>query len=160
MSSPPSPEPPEFGLDDLRRAVAIYLSLAYPGCEPPESVRRRLNWPDAADLATLIANPPFERASKPGGAPVHALRLGNARYPHMKLQIQPWPTSSGAMLSVNTHDQVLGLDPEAVDAEGFRLLQSENARVKEAIEHAWDAEGLPTFLRYLRDYLNAHPAGP
>ena len=41
----------------------------------------------------------------------------------------------------------------------FRILQAENARIKEAIEQAWDGEGLATFLRYLRDYIEAHPAG-
>ena len=32
-------------------------------------------------------------------------------------------------------------------------LQAENQRLKEAIEQAWDQAGLPTFLRYLRDYI-------
>ncbi len=143
----------EFGVEDLRRAVTIYLELAYDGREPPEAVRRRLEWIEHSDLATLIIQPPFERSSKQGSPPIHALRLGNRRYPHMKLQIQPWPTSQGTMLSINTHDQVLGLDPTSDDVEEFRELQAENARIKEAIEQAWDLAGFPTFLRYLRDYL-------
>jgi hypothetical protein len=61
------------------------------------------------------------------------------------------------MLSVNTHDQVLALDPNASDSDAFRALQAENQRVKEQIEAAWDAAGLPTFLRYLRDYIDAQP---
>ena len=62
------------------------------------------------------------------------------------------------MLSVNTHDQVLAPAPDAPDAEAFRALQAENQRIKETIEAAWDRAGLPTFLRYLRDYLRDHPA--
>ena len=31
---------------------------------------------------------------------------------HMKLQVQPWPNAAGFLLSVNTHDQVLGARPE------------------------------------------------
>ena len=150
----------DLKIDDLRRAVAVYLEVAYPGVEPPEAVRRRLVWPEAEDAASLVSRPPFERASKPGAAPIHALRLGNLRYPHMKLQVQPWPTPAGYMLSVNTHDQVLGLDPNMADSDAFRALQAENARIKEAIELAWEKQGLPTFLCYLRDYLNAHPAPP
>ena len=88
---------------------------------------------------------------------VYALRLGNARYPHMKLQVQPWDNADGFLLSVNTHDQVLALDPAAPDADAFRALQAENQRIKEAIELAWDQAGLPTFLRYLRDYIESHP---
>ena len=144
-------------IDVLRRAIAIYMGLAYADREPPEVIRRRLRWPEGADAATLLINPPFERVARAGGeAPtVFALRLGNARYPHMKLQVQTWPNPAGFLLSVNTHDQVLALDPGADDADAFRSLQAENQQLKEAIESAWDAAGLPTFLRYLRDYIRS-----
>ena len=89
-----------------------------------------------------------------------ALRLGNARYPHMKLQVQPWPNAAGFMLSVNTHDQVLSLDPNSSDAAAFRELQGENQRLKEAIEAAWDQAGLPTFLNYLRRYIEDRTGSP
>jgi hypothetical protein len=155
---PADPEAlPQLRLDVLRRAVEIYLPLAYESGVLPEVVRRRLEWDDSLDAGTLLARPPFERVGKAGlGAQaVFALRLGNARYPHMKLQIQPWPNAAGFLLSVNTHDQVLALDPNAPDAPAFRALQAENQRVKEAIEQAWDQAGLPTFLRYLRDYIDS-----
>ena len=71
----------------------------------------------------------------------------------MKLQVQPWPNADGFILSVNTHDQVLSFDPDASEAAAFRELQAENQRLKEAIETAWDRTGLPTFLRYLREYI-------
>ena len=158
MSPPPGPENQAFGVDDLRRAVAIYLSVAYAGNDPPEAVKRRLAWAEGLQVCDVVAKPPFEKAGKDRNDLVHALRLGNHRYPHMKLQVQPWPTSSGIMLSVNTHDQVLSLTPTADDADAFRSLQAENARIKEAIEQQWNAAGLPTFLRYLRDYLQEHPA--
>jgi hypothetical protein len=35
----------------------------------------------------------------------------------------------------------------------FRELQAENQRLKESIEQGWDDAGLPTFLRYLREYI-------
>jgi hypothetical protein len=57
------------------------------------------------------------------------------------------------LLSVNTHDHALALDPNAPDAEAFMALQAENHRLKLAIENAWDEAGLPTFPRYLKDYL-------
>ena len=149
-------------IDVLKHAVAIYLDIAYADREPPEVVRRRIQWPEGLDAATLLMKLPFERVARADGeAPtVFALRLGNARYPHMKLQVQTWPNPAGFLLSVNTHDQVLSLDPGAADAEAFRALQTENQDLKEAIEGAWDAAGLPTFLRYLRDYIQAQPGGP
>jgi hypothetical protein len=144
-------------LDLLRHAIEIYLGLAYPSGAIPKVVERRLVWGDVSGANELLGSPPFERAGKAPGrpAPVYALRLGNHRYPHMKLQIQPWPNVAGFMLSVNSHDQVSGLDTGAVGAQAFRELQAENQRLKEAIEEAWDDAGLPTFLRYLRDYIKS-----
>jgi hypothetical protein len=144
-------------LDLLRTATEIYLGLAYPGAVVPEVVKRRLIWRDGCAADELMGAPPFERAGKAPGrpAPIYALRLGNHRYPHMKFQIQPWPNDAGFMLSVNSHDQVSGVGLGAVDAMAFRELQEENQRLKESIEEAWDDAGLPTFLRYLRDYIKS-----
>ncbi len=157
---PPDVETPDLRdlrIDLLRRAVEIYLEITYPDGHLPEVVRRRLLWAEGDEAGTVLTKPPFERATRPGGGrpAVFALRLGNARYPHMKLQVQPWTNPAGFMLSVNTHDQVLALDPDAADADAFRSLQEENQRLKEAIELAWDRADLPTFLRYLRDYIDA-----
>ena len=148
-------------VDAIRRAVAIYLEIAYPGQEPPPAVRRRLDWPVGADLGALVARPPFERVGRsPDGQPIFGLRLGNARYPHMKLQIQPWDAKDGLLLSVNTHDHALAFDPDGPDAAAFLRLQAENQRLKVAIEQAWDQAELPTFPRYLRDYLAREARGP
>jgi hypothetical protein len=127
----------------------------------PEAVNRRLAWRDGCTDQVRLTGPPFERAGKALGRPgaIYALRLGNHRYPHMKLQIQPWLNEAGFMLSVNSHDQVTGVDLSALDALAFRELQAENQRLKEAIEETWDHAGLPTFLRYLRDYIKNRALG-
>jgi hypothetical protein len=152
---------PGLRLDLLRQAVELYLKLAYPGGAVPDVVRRRLDWSEQGTTGEVVARPPFERAGTAPGrqTPIYALRLGNHRYPHMKLQIQPWANDAGFMLSVNTHDQVTGVHLGEVDALAFRDLQEENQRLKEAIERAWDEAGLPTFLRYLRDYIESRRGG-
>ncbi|WP_145268862.1 hypothetical protein [Tautonia plasticadhaerens] len=138
---------------DLERAIAIYMELAYPDSPPPEAVLRRLAWREAPGPVPL-GGPPFEpSASGPGQSATYSLRLGNASYPHMKLQVQPWPSPAGFLLSVNTHDQVAAPDPSSPDAEAFRALQAANQQVKTAIESAWERDGLPTFLAYLKDYI-------
>lgn len=162
MGSTTGADPSELRLlriDVLRQAVAIYLKHAYPEAEPPEIVRQRLNWGEGVDAAQLLTRFPFEKVSPSGSQrpEVYALRLGNSQYPHMKLQVQPWPTSAGFLLSVNTHDQVLAPPPNSPDFEPFRALQAANQRYKEIIELAWDQAGLPTFLRYLRDYIQNQP---
>jgi hypothetical protein len=158
MASPGDEEPNALqglSLDLLRCAVEIYLGIAYAGSEPPPAVRRRLDWTPVLDASDLLSRPPFERVGKtPADKLIYALRLGNARYPHMKMQVQPWDARLGFLLSVNTHDHALALDPSSPDADAFMALQAENQRLKVEIEQAWDEAGLPTFPRYLRDYLD------
>ena len=144
----------ELPLDQLRQAVEIYLQMAYAGAEIPTAVKRRLDWTPGVKASELLARPPFERVGRsPNDKPIFALRLGNSRYPHMKMQIQPWDVRQGYLLSVNTHDHALALDPNSPDAPAFMAIQAENHRLKIEIEQAWDGAGLPTFPRYLKDYL-------
>ncbi len=147
-------------VDLLRHAAQIYVRLAYPSGNLPEVVTRRLTWREDCTAEVLLKGPPFERAGKAAGrsSSIYALRLGNHSYPHMKLQIEAWPNEAGFLLSVNTHDQVTGIDLRAVDAKAFRDLQAENQRLKEAIESEWDNSALPTFLRYLKDYIKNRAA--
>ncbi len=164
MPSPPDTENHQvfagLRLDTIQQAVSIYLAIAYSTVEPPPAVRRRLNWPSGVSLGELVSHPPFERVGRsPDNQPIFGLRLGNACYPHMKLQIQPWDVKDQFLLSVNTHDHALTLDPNAPDAAAFMALQAENQRLKVEIEQAWDQHELPTFPRYLRDYLAQQAAG-
>ena len=160
MPAPAADEPNPFAglrLDTVRRAVDLYLEIAYPAAGPPPAVRRRLEWAAGCDLGEVVTRPPFERVGRNrDGQPIYGLRLGNARYPHMKLQVQPWDVKDGFLLSVNTHDHALALDPNAPDAAAFMQLQADNQRLKVAIEQEWDRNALPTFPRYLRDYLAEH----
>ena len=83
-------------IDVLREAVAIYMALSYPDQNYPPSVAKRLVWAEESDPVSLLGQAPFETVgkNKPTGTTIYALRLGNSRYPHMKLQIQPWPNPS------------------------------------------------------------------
>ena len=153
---------PPFQVADLKRATEIYLGHAYPSGVIPAAIQRRLLWPEGADASALLALPIFETighrdnlgdplASQSEESPcVHCLRLGNARYPHMKLQIQAFGNRAGYMLSVNTHDQV-SLPSDSVDFERFREVQRENQRLKRSIEIDWRSAGLPTFNAYLEE---------
>ena len=152
----------DLGLDDLWQAIHLYMNLAYPEGKWPEPVARRLNFAKAGSLLQILNQRPFEKSPNmaPGNGPIFSLRLGNHFYPCMKLQIQPWPNPSKYLLSVNAHDQISSLEPCGADSEAFRALQCRNQKLKEAIEHAWAEAGLPTFVRFLRNYLAASPCMP
>ena len=148
-------------LNDIDRAafeeaVRIYLEEAYGDREPPSRVRERLQWPPGKTLAEIAAEETFERT--PPDAPPEAcirlrLRLGNPRYPHMKLGLDRVPETGDWVLTVDCHDQMLTHVAQPAERDAVDAIIQANADIKGRIERRWTAAGLPTFERFIRDRL-------
>jgi len=136
----------------VRRAVAIYLEIAWPGDEFP---RPRISVRDlegASTLDALFARFDPQPARDRGSQKRHMLRLGNRRYPFMKFVVQEYLVDCEYFLSVDTHDD-LDVKPDSPDYPGWMELKRYNAALKREIEAAWALEGLPTYgdLRVLAE---------
>jgi CheY-like chemotaxis protein len=138
----------------VRRAVAIYLALAWPGEGFP---RPRVSVDDLEGARTLDelfarfdAQPPRDR----GSLRRHTLRLGNRQYPFMKFVVQEYLVDCEYFFAVDTHDD-LDVRPDSPDYVRWQELKRHNARLKTEIEAAWAREGLPTYgdLRLLAEGL-------
>jgi len=145
----------------LEQAVRVYLDESYGGAPLSPTVRERLNWPAGDSLEAMAGADVFERtpADVP---PVECdrirLRLGNQKYPHMKLGADRIPDSAEWVLTVDSHDrQLLAVVQESERAALDALLRY-NADLKTRIERRWSEAGLPTFETYIRRRL-AHPPG-
>lgn len=136
----------------LGRACRIFLAQAYPGGPEtmPAAKRRYLDLPPDAPLEPLLGPPvgqPLKTAE--GRVRGYALRLGSTDFPHLKLQAVNCNGGDGWVFAVDTHDAI-PLAPDDPDVERWRALQAANRRCKEAIELAWEADGLLTFQGLLR----------
>jgi CheY-like chemotaxis protein len=136
----------------VRRAIAIYLEIAWPGDEFP---RPRISVRDlegATTLEALFARFDPQPARDRGSQKRHMLRLGNRRYPFMKFVVQEYLVDCEYFLSVDTHDD-LDVKPDSPDYPGWMELKRYNAALKREIEAAWAREGLPTYgdLRLLAE---------
>ena len=119
--------------DLLSQAIAIYLEVAYPESAPSEAVRQRAALPDGKDGTELLADERFERVppdAAPEGAMRFNLRLGNARYPHMKLGIDRVSNSENFVLVVDTHDRHVAAMVQDGEREAYRELLAHNTRVQ------------------------------
>ena len=137
---------------ELRRAVELYLVIAYGQGEPPEAVRQLVP-PEQSDPAVWLMGPQTER--DPRDAPLQnvrsfALRLGNWGYPHMKLRLSRPPNEHEFLLSVDAHDAFLFAPAGSSDASALAELKQNNATIGSAILAAWDEANLPTERNYLR----------
>lgn len=125
----------------IRRAVDLYLEEAYRGEALPERPAFLLQdeFITALDVLPELQD---ERDGDATGARCYALRLGNRRYPFMKLRLQEYLYQDEFFFSVDTHDQMFvdKSDPELARLKEF------NREIKARIEAAWEGAGIPTMV--------------
>jgi len=146
----------DFDSEILLRAIEVYLASAYPSGEISEAMRRRASMAWSPGGVALLADERFERV--PADAAVQEamrfnLRLGNERYPHMKLGIDRVSGSEHFVLMVDTHDKHFAKMVQQAEQADYKALLDHNDALKRSIERAWTEAGLPTFENYLRHYL-------
>lgn len=131
-------------LDLVRKAVGIYLDLAYGGGgrarrEPDLAVAQ----PDDPDSVMSLFHK--ERVEDvPGSACLrYSLRLGNRNYPFMKLLLQEHLLAGEFFFAVDTHDE-MDIRPDFPDYESWMAVRRFNRDLKRRIESQLEAEGLDT----------------
>jgi len=137
----------------LHRATEIYIEAAYRGVEPPYHVLARMNFDPNDALENVLAMENFEKLpGEDGSISRYLLRLGNERYPHMKLGLVSCAGGNDFVFVVDTHDRHFPVDPNVPGSQEFRELQSFNDRIKREIKQRWEQEGLPTLHSVLESY--------
>ena len=138
--------------DQIRRAVRLYLEIAYPSADPPESVRKAIPPEEPFEPLDWLSSGAAEYDGQIQGGEVKAfaLRLGNRFYPHMKLRLARPPNDDQFLFMVDAHDAMLQCHARASDLPAIEELKRRNAEIGQAIVSAWMAAGLPTEQTYLR----------
>jgi len=124
----------------LRQAVGIYEREAFHGADHESiTISGDDDEPISAALSSLI-----DESRLTGGAVVHCytMRIGNPRYPFMKLVLHEHLVQDEYFFEVDTHDQMFG----GAESEGteFKSLKRYNLELKGRVEWAWGEAKLPT----------------
>ena len=145
----------------LERAIAIYLEHAYRRGRAAAGRRAdgSSGWttPARSRWTARRSSPPSRPA--PERSSIYSLRLGNAR---LSAHEAPGPALAlaGRLPALGEHPRP-GDAPRSRDSPRPRpsgALQAANQQFKQAIENAWDAAGLPTFLA--TSATTSRPASP
>lgn len=152
MTGKPSIPLPAAG--QLKRAIGIYLSLAYPAGNLPQVVHQRQK-PILAASDDMPVMPEWFEVTNCEEGIMYRLRLGQEKYPHMKISLMPSPDGSGYLYFADAHDSHLHAPMDSPDYPLLVSLRKSNSALASAIEKAWTADGLPTFRGFLRDSLDA-----
>ncbi len=138
----------ELSPDLVRRAARIYMELAWPqgSARPMFDPLRLAGASTMAEIFALCETRPV------GLQPVQAhfaLRLGNERYPFMKLVLHEYLLEHEFFFVVDTHDD-FELAADNPDYGAWQGIRRHNDELKRAIEDAWEAAGVPTHREMLR----------
>jgi len=131
-------------LNDVQKAVSIFLDLAYGSSQSP----RRL--PDLSVAEGQGAERVLELFHRESceAVPGHpctrfSMRLGNRNYPFMKLLLQEHLVAGEFFFAVDTHDD-MEIRPDFPDYEAWMSVRRFNLSLKRRIEGQFEAEGLDT----------------
>lgn len=145
---------PGIDVPIINEAIRVYMDVAW-------GEDGKGHWPsidfDACATAedALTAFAPDKKA---GRMRRYTLRLGNRRYPLMKLVLQELIVRDRFFFAVDTHDD-LKMKESMPDYDQWLELKRFNAEVKEAVESAWKAGGVPTFSAVVAEVEEATSAG-
>ena len=124
----------------MRKALERYLVAAF----GEEAANK---WPsidfDACQSAKDVLAF-FKDESAAQGMRKYTLRLGNVRYPFMKLVFQELLLRDSFFFAVDTHDE-LDIKKSFPDYEKWLEIKKFNASLREQVEQAWKQAGVPTF---------------
>lgn len=134
----------------VRKAVEIYLALAYPGSSRWRAPPVELSGGETArDLLGRFEDESEAGPSRSVGR--YVLRLGNNRYPHMKLVLEESILKDEYAFAVDTHDD-LKVSPSSPDFERWNAVRTHNRALAEKIEEGWREARIPT-LADIKDLL-------
>lgn len=139
-----------LNLGHLRRAIQLFNAESYLGDPPPAQVK--FAGDDARPLRDVLPQFIDESAKNGSGARSYALRLGNRRYPFMKLKLSEHLLKGEYFFMIDSHDQMFQehVDPALCQLKDF------NRGLKCKIEAAWEGAGLPTTVN-LRGLVEGTP---
>ena len=133
----------------MKKAVDLYIAAAYERIPLPVTVKSRVAFLSEhahSELKEVLSHELIERVASEESAEVvdcYAIRLGNERYPHMKLALYR-QEGDDYRLVVQPHDRHFEVESTNPDAPRAEELKGYNKRLKEEIEARWRQADLPT----------------
>lgn len=140
----------EISAETVRESVEIFLQHAYPGSSRWRAPGVDLSGGETAQDLIHKFEDEGEDATGPA-PPRYVLRLGNDRYPHMKLVLEENLIAGQFVFEVDTHDD-LKIASDAPDYARWLKLQDYNRELKQKIEATWRGRKIPT-LADLKDMI-------
>lgn len=126
-------------IQQLKLAVQTFLKHSYPEGIPSGVLEKVEGLSSIDNEAQLLVWPEIEKEKNR-----YNIRLGNQRYPHMKLVFTL--EDGRGVFYVDAHDSHFSLPPGMPGYDQLVKLRESNKKLKSVIEASWAADGLPLFV--------------
>ncbi len=132
----------------LRKALDGYVSLAYEHSPLPVTVKARVSFIreyPGETLSGLLGHEVVERIpceSEQKDVQCYGIRLGNEKYPHMKLMLHQ-AAEDDWRFTVDCHDGAFEVESASPDRPRAEELKAYNHALRESIEALWREADLP-----------------
>jgi len=138
----------DITVEMLQQALNVYVGVAYENAPLPLTVKTRVNFirEFAGDsLADLLAHDVVEQFPPDAEGPAvtgYAIRLGNDKYPHMKLALLR-VAENDWRFAVDCHDGAFEVEPTSPDKPRAQALKDCNSALRSKVEDSWRDADLP-----------------
>jgi CheY-like chemotaxis protein len=157
----------DFSFHSLNQALKIYLDLAYQEKSFPERTQNKLEALEEAEgtmsfgeaLETDIFEKIYVDKDSEDVVKRYQLRLGNEKFPHMKMSLERVADTADFILSVDSHDEEFDKLASMPGYEQLLLIKEHNRKIKAEIEEKWHEEGLPTIYKNISEEREAAKRG-
>ncbi|HNV44294.1 MAG TPA: response regulator [Exilispira sp.] len=148
---------PNISLDVLKKAIDIYIKIAYKNSDIPVNVKEKIEKirkSATIDEALSIFN--FEMINQ---IESYKLQLGSSQYPFLKLVLEKASFDSSSENNfgfyIDRHSEYIAVDSSSPTFQKELELKENTYQLKKEIENDFEKNGILTYRKMVRNYVDS-----
>ncbi|HQM89607.1 MAG TPA: response regulator, partial [Exilispira sp.] len=148
---------PNISLDVLKKAIDIYIKIAYKNSDIPLNVKEKIEKirkSATIDEALSIFN--FEMINQ---IESYKLQLGSSQYPFLKLVLEKASFDSSSENNfgfyIDRHSEYIAVDSSSPTFQKELELKENTYQLKKEIENDFEKNGILTYRKMVRNYVDS-----
>lgn len=142
----------DLSLNTLKKAIEIYLKIAYENSEIPQIIKSRLD-PifNSQSLDEALNNFKFESFN---ASPSYKLQLGSSKYPFLKLVYEKAAFSDEYGFYIDRHSEYIAVDSTSPEFKKELEIKNYTSEIKYKIESEFENQDIPTYRKLVKEYVS------
>ncbi|MFN3410979.1 MAG: response regulator transcription factor [Exilispira sp.] len=140
-----------LNLSVLKKAIDIYIKIAYQGDNPPQNILSRIeSIYNSNSVEEALNNFKYEIFND---SPSYKLQIGSSRYPFLKLVYEKAPFIDNFGFYVDRHSEYIAVDSSSPEFIKELEIKEYTHKLKLDIESEFDSQNIPTYRKLVKEYI-------